>query len=346
VYVQGSDPVARAILDARTRALLLPLFAGRLRYEGNESPGLQVEVTVVSGELRVVFRPLFVETLHRQLRDVLGALRLVAESLRTPADVPGRIALNNQSEPEWKVRVANLRCLAETFANARATQEALRAAAQDERLEVQLAAARALPANEGRALLVDIASREWADDACAAEAVGALGDGFPAEKALATLTHALRSRRISTASGCLARLGNTRNERFVEPLGKVLAVEKGPLALAAARALGALGATSAEAPLLEALVRREPDLEVAVVEALGQAGSAGAVLTLKDLQERKDTDRQLRSAARQAVARIQSRLVGASPGQLSLASGEAGQLSLADEDPKGRLSLPEPPPAE
>jgi molecular chaperone DnaK (HSP70) len=64
------------------------------------------------------------------------------------------------------------------------------------------------------------------------------------------------------------------------------------------------------------------------------------------LQERKDADKRLRSAARQAVARIQSRRVGASPGQLSLASDEAGQLSLADEDPKGQLSLPEPPPTE
>ena len=40
----------------------------------------------------------------------------------------------------------------------------------------------------------------------------------------------------------------------------------------------------------------------------------------------------------QAVAAIQSRLPGASPGQLSLAATDAGALSLA-EDESGRLSL-------
>jgi len=44
-------------------------------------------------------------------------------------------------------------------------------------------------------------------------------------------------------------------------------------------------------------------------------------------------------AARQAIAEIQARLPGASPGQLSMASGEAGSLSLV-EDERGRLSLP------
>jgi len=41
---------------------------------------------------------------------------------------------------------------------------------------------------------------------------------------------------------------------------------------------------------------------------------------------------------RQAIAEIQSRLPGASPGQVSLAEGETGQLSLAD-DSAGRVSI-------
>ena len=50
-------------------------------------------------------------------------------------------------------------------------------------------------------------------------------------------------------------------------------------------------------------------------------------------------DLELRRAARQAIAEIQSRAEDASPGQLSLAGTEAGQLSLA-HDPAGQLSLP------
>jgi hypothetical protein len=49
------------------------------------------------------------------------------------------------------------------------------------------------------------------------------------------------------------------------------------------------------------------------------------------------------------VAEIQARLAGAAPGQLSLVAegAEAGQLSLAEADAAGRLSLadaPQPPP--
>jgi hypothetical protein len=45
----------------------------------------------------------------------------------------------------------------------------------------------------------------------------------------------------------------------------------------------------------------------------------------------------LRRAGREAIAAIQSRLHGATPGQLSLDAGGAGQVALAD-DPSGRLS--------
>jgi hypothetical protein len=47
----------------------------------------------------------------------------------------------------------------------------------------------------------------------------------------------------------------------------------------------------------------------------------------------------LRRASRQAIAEIQSRLTGATPGQLALADGDAGQLSLAEESVQGRVSM-------
>jgi HEAT repeat protein len=123
----------------------------------------------------------------------------------------------------------------------------------------------------------------------------------------------------------------------VEALGKVLAVETGPLAVAAARALGASSDHAAEAPLLEALQRKRPDIPVAAAEALGRVGSATAVPSLKDAAE-GSSDGAFRSAARQAIAEIQARLGGATPGQLSLAEGEAGQLSLPEAS-SGRLSI-------
>ncbi|HXT51285.1 MAG TPA: hypothetical protein VN811_09610, partial [Thermoanaerobaculia bacterium] len=85
----------------------------------------------------------------------------------------------------------------------------------------------------------------------------------------------------------------------------------------------------------------EDDVRLAAIEALGHMGSAHAVLPIEDAA-RAGADAETRSAARQAVAEIQSRLPGASTGQLSIADDEAGRLSLADDDPRGRVSLPDP----
>jgi hypothetical protein len=79
-------------------------------------------------------------------------------------------------------------------------------------------------------------------------------------------------------------------------------------------------------------------VRVAITEALGRVGSATAVLPLHELTERPGMTAPERRAARQALAEIRSRLHGASPGQLSLAEGEAGDLSLAN-DGAGHVSL-------
>jgi hypothetical protein len=107
--------------------------------------------------------------------------------------------------------------------------------------------------------------------------------------------------------------------------------------------------------LLAILQHETADLQVAAAHALGRIGTVAAVPLLQEAAERSPDDQNLRRATRQAVAAIQSRLQGASPGQLSLAGtvdagqlslapDEAGQLSLAD-DPAGQLSLPPDKPA-
>ena len=80
------------------------------------------------------------------------------------------------------------------------------------------------------------------------------------------------------------------------------------------------------------------DLRIAAAIALGRVGSTAAVLPLKQTAERFSSDPQLSQATRQAIAEIQSRIPGASPGQLSLAGAEVGQLSLAQAE-AGQLSL-------
>lgn len=82
-----------------------------------------------------------------------------------------------------------------------------------------------------------------------------------------------------------------------------------------------------------------PQNAVAGVAArgLGQVGTARAVPALRALEKRGD--RELAPAARQAIAEIQARQIGAEHGQLSLAGTEAGALSLVTAEEPGRLSL-------
>ncbi|HYG61441.1 MAG TPA: HEAT repeat domain-containing protein [Thermoanaerobaculia bacterium] len=134
------------------------------------------------------------------------------------------------------------------------------------------------------------------------------------------------------------RLEAARELRDVATLAGMMARDSFELAVAAARALGETRNPAAEPPLLEALARDNPALQAAAAAALGRAGSAGAVPPLLDLAESPSSPRELRRAARQAVAEIQSRLAGATPGQLSLAATDAGQLSLAPAQ-AGQLSI-------
>ena len=126
---------------------------------------------------------------------------------------------------------------------------------------------------------------------------------------------------------------------MVDTLAKVLAVERGELAVAAAQALGATEQDAAERPLVAALSRSDDGVAPAAAVALGRVGSSSAVPRLREVGS-TTRDGALRRLARGAVARIQARLTGATPGQLSLADGESGHLSLS-EDETGRISLPD-----
>ncbi len=146
------------------------------------------------------------------------------------------------------------------------------------------------------------------NDAPRAEAVSALGRELSIERTRAILDHALDGSHPKTARACLEMLGRSGD------------------------------AAAAEPPLILALQQEHADLRVAAADALGHVGSAAAVLPLEEAAERFWLDLELRRAVHQAIAEIQSRLQGASPGQLSLASSEAGQLSLAQAE-AGQLSL-------
>jgi hypothetical protein len=88
------------------------------------------------------------------------------------------------------------------------------------------------------------------------------------------------------------------------------------------------------------LGRTDADLRVAAVRALGLVGSVKSVAPLLALLEARGLDADARQAIRGAIGAIQSRLVGAEAGQLTVASAESesGRLSLAGSE-AGALTL-------
>jgi HEAT repeat protein len=297
-------------------------------------------VRIVMGDMQVRLSDAEYVGRSARLAEAVRALLNVAARLDPPPDVAARIAENTRTEPEWRVRLENVSLLAEKFPHHPATREALEAARGDARPEVRLAAALAL-GEDGLATLLEISSLRSGEEACVARVIAFLGKHITPGNAEEILSHALRSRQLKTIRACLRCLGKAGGPKAIKALAKVLIVEGDELAAAAAEALGASGEPAAEAPLLQALARDLVDVRVAAAAALGQVGSAAAVLPLKDLGVRGNATTSERRAARQAIAEIQSRLYGATPGQLSLAEGDAGALSLAGEDPAGRVSLAE-----
>ena len=114
------------------------------------------------------------------------------------------------------------------------------------------------------------------------------------------------------------------------------AVALGAHLTAALVALAAIPDPLAEPTLTTVLASEDADLRVLAVEALGQVGTIVSVAALRAAVEAHGD---LKRAARQAIAAIQARLPGASPGQVSLAEGESGQVSLASGAEAGQVSL-------
>jgi HEAT repeat protein len=315
--IEGPTRIVALLLTAEARRQLVSLNAESLR------------LVLAGGEL-------LVEVSEWKLPQILALLLDLGRRLAEPVDAAQRLAENVQQDPEAGARLHNLILLARELPGDPRTVDVLRRAASDASLHVRLRAAIELGA-EGRAALAEIAEG-LEDDTCSAAALSALGCELPLDRTQGILVHALCQRRLQTARACLEELGRGGGAAAVETLAKVLAREHGELAAAAALALGAAGATAAEPPLLHALRRDPAELRVAAASALARAGSSSAVLPLKEAAARFPGDGALQKAARQAIAEIQSRVQGASPGQLSLSADEAGQLSLAQAE-AGELSL-------
>jgi HEAT repeat protein len=338
VFVSGRPALARAVLGAEARRAVRALTSGRLPVPG--APWVEARVDVGSGKITVEIVESVFDDPDRprvsgaMLRWLLDAARL----LSTPASVPAAIAALTREDPEPGVRLACLRHLLEAFATDPATRAALLAARADPDPAVRVEAALAA-GEDGVETLLDAARAEGTADGLRAKAIVGLGERLPLDLAREALGRAGDDEHRTSALACVEALGGM-GDRAVPALTAALASSDGEVAVAAARALGRT-ATASEAALVAVLADGRPAVRVAAAESLGRVGSVETVPALRDAAERSD-EGGMRRAARQAIASIQARLSGAAPGQLSLAAGEAGELSLAEERaPGGEVSLAE-----
>ena len=341
-YVRGDPRVVRAILDAETRWLLRALLHRRVMAEMRRLvamfgliPGFEdrkARVSVSDGALRA-------EVPGSNFSILVAEILAAARRLVAPEDIPERLAHNARHDSRSGAQVANLLTLAREYPDHPRTRETLRELCQrSSDSEVRLRAAIEL-GEEGWETLRKVASSLSTEDSRAARALDALGEGLFREQAEVFLQRTLARKRLATARAAIRALGRIGGAEVVPPLVAALDEDDEAVVAAAVSALGESGAGEAEDALIGALRRQSPELSMPVAEALGRVGSARAVASLRELASRHPLDLGVRRATRQAIAEIQSRLEGATPGQLSLAEGEVGRLSLAEDDRQGWVSL-------
>ena len=323
-FVAGPVRLVYALLDMKTRRLLI---------KANDA------FTFAGSRLEIAGGELLAEAVDDELSLILPSLLSVGRRFAQPREVKQRLARNATEDFEAGVRLQNLLLLVRELPNDPRTLKVLRAACSDKNPQVRLQAGRALGA-KGRDVVLKVAE-SLENDSVSAEAVSSLGRELSFLQTKAILSRALRKHRPhpQTVRACLDALGR---DSAVNLLAEVMEQQQGEIAVFAVQALATTGSPNAEGPLIRALQRDQADLRVAAAHALGRAGSVAAVLPLKEAAKRFSRDPELSQATHQAIAEIQSRLQGATPGQLSLAGAEAGRLSLAQAE-AGQLSLPTDP---
>jgi hypothetical protein len=310
LFVQGEATAVRALLGADLRRRILRAFGGRVRDDSRWAPAPPVVDTLRIADGTLVAELHDTSSLASDPLEVsLAGLLDIARSLQGSEATLSALARNAASDPQAGVRLQNLRALVREYRPEPATAAVLAAAEDDESQEVRLEAASAR-GPEGRPALLALAGQGWTDDAIAGRALDALGPHVPPDRARSILEHALGAGKHATAAACLRALGH--------------------------------GGRDAVPLLWRNAAHARPEIALAAVEALASAGTVDDVPRLRELEE--SGTRALASAARQAVASIQGRLAGASPGQLALTDGAGeGRVSIAD-DATGRVALDRPKP--
>jgi HEAT repeat protein len=331
--------------DFDGRARITGPRAAALALLGYESRGW-VRKLVLDGDIKVSEGR--VQLLRRELRQVIDAVPAMvalAHALSIGEDeVVERLAANVADDPEPGVRLHSLLALAEDYPGHEVTEATLRQALESPQSELCLAAAIKL-GEEGRDAVIGVAESDAASDETRARAIEHLSRRWPGGDTIAILERLLDARSAAARRAAVSAFGRL-GHRAAGP--RLIELARGPdpeVSEAVAEALGEIGEANAEACLVQLLDRPEGRVQEAAVRSLAKIGTTVAVEPLLPIA-RRVTPGALRSAARDAVERIQARIEGGERGQLSVAgaaehagglsaadnNGEGGELSLEDQD--------------
>jgi len=321
VYVRGPKDVLLPLLDDKARSAVRAVVA--LRGQ------------VADGTVRVDIRTW---TNANRIAAALDKALLAARHLRRPEDAVECLVKIAGTDHYPGVRVRCLDLLRRAHADDERARAAFRAALRSADTESRLVGAIAL-ASEGRQVLTEIASQPDTHEPLAVRAITALGANLAPDRAASILDAAMKKERPAVALAAIQALALAGGALAVSRLASLLTSDATDLAVTAAGALATVGDASAEASLIAALSSEQGELRIAAADALQSLGTAASVAPLHAAAAAHLLDLSLRSAAHHAIAAIQARLTGASPGQISLAEGETGQLTLAEPPEPGRLSI-------
>lgn len=336
--VETGDPALDALVTVGGRpAAVHVLLSAPARHA--------IKTVARTGTVRLLDGAFVHETFERiwdadQLTSLVRSVLAPAQAFPQVSDGGAMLAEAAHGDPEPGVRARCLATLAAEEPDQPRTAAALEAALADPGDVVRVAAAIAL-GERGVPVLREIAVREDSDEQAAARAIAVLGRRLPSHEMLAILDSALSAGRREVALAAIDSLGHVGDESACRRLHGLLHGEDEALAVAAADALSFVHSVATEEELDRALLSHSQPVRRAVVRALARVGRLASIAHLRALLEEDTADHELKSLAQQAIAAIQARLTGASPGQVSLAESEAGELTLSHEPDSGHLSIAE-----
>jgi HEAT repeat protein len=329
VIVQGSEAAVLGALHAAARGVALRLI------------GRKVQVLIAGRRLSVICSK---STPTSAIPDLVRGMVALAKALPANESVPECLAHNALTDPVAGVRLRNLETLVSDFGESTVARECCRAALKDRNPWVRLQAARGLGV-DGLDALAELAKRSTLNEAVASEALLDFVTHAPTDAAGQVCLAVLASGRGDTRRRAIEAVGRLRYAPAQDALIRVLEGSEATSSEAAAMALAGLEGEAVESALLTALRHPQPATRVASARALAEGGKVRAVAPLRAVVEARDSSGGLRRAAREAIARIQARLVGAEAGQVALAEvdPQRGSVSLVSgEAEEGRVSLVDP----